>query len=52
MKAQDVRSRHVEFGRHDVGFYAAFRRPTDTIRFEHARVLLTLVSFVINVVTI
>ena len=35
-----------------VGFYAAFRRPTDTIRFEQARVLLTLVSFVINVVTI
>lgn len=35
-----------------VGFYAAFRRPTDIIRFEQARVLLTLVSFVINVVTI
>jgi hypothetical protein len=35
-----------------VGFYAAFRRPTDAIRFEQARVLLTLVSFVINVVTI
>jgi hypothetical protein len=35
-----------------IGFYAAFRRPTDTIRYEQARVLLTLVSFVINVVTI
>ena len=35
-----------------IGFYAAFRRPTDTIRFEQARVLLTLVSFVVNVVTI
>ncbi|MFL5658869.1 MAG: hypothetical protein ACJ8CB_32385 [Ktedonobacteraceae bacterium] len=35
-----------------VGFYAAFRCPTDTIRFEQARVVLTLVSFVINVVTI
>jgi hypothetical protein len=28
------------------GFYAAFRRPADTIRFEQARVLLTLVTFV------
>ena len=35
-----------------IGFYAAFRRPTDAIRFEQARVLLTLVSFVVNVVTI
>ncbi len=35
-----------------IGFYAAFRRPTDPIRFEQARVLLTLVSFVVNVVTI
>jgi len=35
-----------------IGWYAAFHRPTDTIRFEQARVLLTLVSFVINVVTI
>jgi hypothetical protein len=35
-----------------VGFYAAFRRPADPIRFEQARVLLTLVSFVVNVVTI
>ncbi len=35
-----------------IGFYAAFRRPADAIRFEQARVLLTLVSFVVNVVTI
>jgi hypothetical protein len=35
-----------------VGFYAAFRHPVDAIRFEQARVLLTLVSFVVNVVTI
>src|SRR6266487_6156416 len=35
-----------------VGFYAAFRHPTDAIRFEQARVLLTLVSFVVNVVTV
>ena len=35
-----------------IGFYAAFRRPVDRMRFEQARVLLTLVSFVINVVTI
>ena len=35
-----------------IGFYAAFRRPADTIRFEQVRVLLTLVSFVVNVVTI
>ena len=35
-----------------VGFYAAFRRPADPIRFEQARVLLTLLSFVVNVVTI
>jgi hypothetical protein len=35
-----------------IGFYAAFRRPTDAIRFEQARVLLTLVSFLVNVVTI
>jgi hypothetical protein len=35
-----------------IGFYAAFRRPVDTVRFEQARVLLTLVSFVVNVVTI
>jgi len=35
-----------------VGFYATFRRPTDAVHFEQARVLLTLVSFVINVVTI
>ena len=35
-----------------VGFYAAFRPPADPIRIEQARVLLTLVSFVVNVVTI
>lgn len=35
-----------------IGFYAAFRRPLDSTRFEQARVLLTLVSFVVNVVTI
>ena len=35
-----------------VGFYAAFRRPADPTRFEQARVLLALVSFVVNVVTI
>ena len=35
-----------------IGFYAAFRRPVDTMRFEQARVLLTLVSFIVNVVTI
>ncbi len=35
-----------------IGFYAAFRQPADSRRFEQARVLLTLVSFVVNVVTI
>ena len=35
-----------------IGFYAAFRRPVDAVRFEQTRVLLTLVSFVVNVVTI
>src|SRR5262249_9167199 len=35
-----------------IGFYAAFRPPVDAIRFEQARVLLTLVSFIVNVVTI
>src|SRR6266702_2071373 len=35
-----------------IGFYAAFRPPLDAKRFEQVRVLLTLVSFVINVVTI
>jgi len=35
-----------------IGFYAAFRRPADAIRFEQARVLLTLVTFLVNVVTI
>jgi hypothetical protein len=35
-----------------IGFYAASCPPADTIRFEQVRVLLTLVSFVVNVVTI
>lgn len=35
-----------------VGWYAVFRRPMDAQRFEQARVLLTLASFVVNVVTI
>jgi hypothetical protein len=35
-----------------IGFYAAFRPPLNARRFEQARVLLTLVSFVVNVVTI
>jgi hypothetical protein len=35
-----------------VGWYAAFRRPSDARRFEQARVVLVLVSFVVNVVTI
>lgn len=35
-----------------LGFYAAFRRPADLARFEQARVALTLVSFIVNVVTI
>jgi len=35
-----------------IGFYAAFWRPANAMRFEQARVLLTLVSFVVNVITI
>jgi|SRR5215472_4272751 len=35
-----------------IGFYATFRRPADAMRFEQVRVLLTLVSFVVNVITI
>jgi hypothetical protein len=35
-----------------IGFYAAFQRPIDSLRFEQARVLLTLVTFVVNVITI
>src|SRR6266704_4522154 len=35
-----------------VGWYSAFRRPADPTRFEQARVLLTLLSFVVNVITI
>ena len=34
-----------------IGFYAAFRPPLDARRFEQARVLLTLVSFIVDVVT-
>jgi hypothetical protein len=35
-----------------LGFYAAFRRPVDPTRFEQLRVLLTLVSLVVNIITI
>ncbi len=35
-----------------IGLYAAFWPPLDATRFEQARVLLTLVSFIVNVVTI
>jgi hypothetical protein len=35
-----------------IGFYAAFQRPVDAVNFEQARVLLTLLSFIVNVVTI
>jgi hypothetical protein len=35
-----------------IGFYAAFQHPVDAVRFEQARVLLTLLSFIVNVVTI
>lgn len=35
-----------------IGFYAAFRRPVDAIRFEQTRVLFTLVCFLVDVVTI
>jgi hypothetical protein len=35
-----------------LGFYAAFQRPANAIHFEQARVFLTLVSFVVNVITI
>jgi hypothetical protein len=35
-----------------IGWYAAFRQPDDHVRFEQVRVLLTLISFVVNVVTI
>lgn len=34
------------------GMYAAVRRPVDASRFEQVRVLLTLISLVVNVVTI
>ena len=35
-----------------IGWYTAFRRPVDASRFEQSRVLLTLICFVVNVVTI
>ncbi len=35
-----------------IGFYAAILRPADAMGFEQARVLLTLVSFLVNVMTI
>lgn len=35
-----------------LGFYTAFQRPADVARFEQVRVLLALVCFVVNVVTI
>lgn len=35
-----------------LGFYAAFRRPADVAHFEQVRVLLTVVSCIVNVVTI
>lgn len=35
-----------------LGLYAAVRRPMDPFRFEQARAVLTLLSFVVNVVTI
>lgn len=34
------------------GCYAAFRRPVDSVRFEQAQVLLTQVSFAVDVITI
>jgi hypothetical protein len=35
-----------------LGVYAAFRRPADLAHWERARALLTIVSFVVNVVII
>src|SRR6266705_3435848 len=35
-----------------IGFYAAFRPLRDATCFERVRVMLTLVSFIVNVVTI
>src|SRR5260370_42301778 len=35
-----------------LGFYASFRLPSDVVRFEQGRVLLTLISFLVNVITI
>ncbi len=35
-----------------LGVYAALRRPTDLARWEQARALLTMLSFVVNVIVI
>lgn len=35
-----------------IGMYAAFRHPIDALRWEQARVLLALISFAVNVITI
>lgn len=35
-----------------IGMYAAFRHPKDALRWEQARVLLALISFAVNVITI
>ncbi len=35
-----------------LGVYAAFRRPADMARWEQVRALLTIISFIVNVLTI
>jgi hypothetical protein len=35
-----------------LGIYAGFRRPVDLARWAHARALLTIISFAVNVITI
>jgi hypothetical protein len=35
-----------------LGWYAAFRAPRDAARWEQERVLLALVAFVVNIVTV
>jgi hypothetical protein len=35
-----------------IGMYAAFRHPIDALRWEQVRVLLALISFAVNVITI
>jgi hypothetical protein len=35
-----------------IGMYAAFRHPINALRWEQARVLLVLISFAVNVITI